>query len=139
MVTKYPDFWKVIIGNAPLGSLLGYIVVAYICAGVSILIEASNRNITSANTPIKFSWQFLIAANIPRILANFMLIPIFIRLIFEYISNPTWMLFVAIGIGAGVDRLAMLFKNIGVLTSDKIAKGVADKLTPSDPTITPKS
>jgi hypothetical protein len=137
MVDKYPDFWHVIAGSGPLGAFLGYIVIAFICADVSLLIEASNRNLSSKNTPVKFSWSFLVAANIPRLIANFLCIPIVIRLCYEYIDMK-WMIFLSIGIGFAVDRLGMLLKNVGVLTSNKLAQGVADKLAPTDPTITPK-
>lgn len=137
MLKQYPDFWHVLIGNGSLGTFLAYIVVSFICAFVSVLIEASNRNLSSTNTPVKFSWAFLFASNLPRFVANLLLIPIFIRLLYEYV-DVKYMLFLAIGIGAGVDRLAMLFKNIGVLTSNKLAAGVAQKLSPTDPTIITK-
>lgn len=137
MVDKYPDFWHVLVGNGSLGSFLGYIVIAFICADVSLLIEASNRDIASKATPVKFSWSFLVAANIPRLIANFLCIPILIRLIYQYVA-PDYMLFLSIGVGFAVDRLGMLLKNIGVLTSSKIAAQIADKLSPTDPTITPK-
>lgn len=137
MISKYPDFWHVLIGNGSLGSFLGYLVIAYICAAVSVLIETQSRDITSTNTPVNFSWKFLWAANLKRFIANFLLIPITIRLVYEYIPG-TWMLLMSIGIGAGVDRLALWFKNLGILTTNKLAAKVAEKLAPNDPTIVTK-
>lgn len=135
-MNKYPDFWSVIAGKGPIGFFLGYIAICYVCAFASMLIELANRDVTSANTPIKVSWKFFTVANLARIIANVLLIPIFIRLVYQYL-DPTWMILLSIGIGAGVDRLAMLFKKIGVLSTDKLAAKVADKLAPDQPTVIP--
>lgn len=136
MLKKYPDFWHVIIGNGSTGAFLGYVVVAIVCAAVSVLIEASNRDLSSSNSPVKFSWKFLWAANAGRFIANFLCIPIAIRLIYEY-AGAEVMLFLSIGIGFGVDRLGMLLKNAGILTTNRLAKQVADKLSATDVTVTP--
>jgi len=69
----------------------------------------------------------MLAHNLLRIIISFLLIPIAIRALYEYIP-PQWMLFVSIGVGAGSDRLALLFKNIGILTTNKLAAKVADKI-----------
>lgn len=135
-MNKYPDFWSVIAGKGPIGFFLGYIAICYVCAFASMLIEMANRDVTSANTPIKVSWKFFTVANLLRIITNILLIPIAIRAIYEYIP-PVGMLFVSIGVGAGADRLAMLFKKLGVLTTDKLAAKVADKLAPEQPTVIP--
>lgn len=126
-MNKYPDFISVLLGKGPIGFFLGYVVIALICAGISLLIEAVNRDLNSPNTPQKWSNKFLIMHNLLRILINFLLVPIVIRLIYEYIP-PVWMLFASVGIGAGSDRLALLFKNLGVLTTNKLAQKVADKV-----------
>jgi len=136
-MNKYPDFWHTVVGSGPVGAFLGFMFIGYICAMVSLLIETNTRDISSANTPVKFSLKFLWAANVKRLIANLLLIPVFIRLTYEYV-DPKWMLFISIGIGAGVDVLAMIFKNIGVLTTNKLAAKVAEKLAPNDPTITTK-
>jgi p-aminobenzoyl-glutamate transporter AbgT len=128
---NYPDFWHTIIGNGPAGSLLAFMVLAYICAFISIMIEVSNRDVKSPATPEKFSVRFLMAANLARIAANFLLIPIFIRLLYEY-TDSKLMLFLCLGIGFGVDRLAMIAKQYGILTTNKIASKVADKINEAD-------
>jgi hypothetical protein len=127
---KYPDFASVLFGKGPLGFFLGYVVIAIICAFISLLIEANNRDVNSANTPIKFSWEFLFAHNLNRIIVNFLLIPIVVRLVYEYVP-PQWMLLITVGIGAGADRLTLLFKKLGILTTDKLASKVADKINAS--------
>lgn len=127
---KYPDFTKILLGNGPLGFFFGFVVIAIICAFVSLLIEVNSRDIKSTNTPEEFSYKFMLVHNLLRILANILLIPIFIRISYEWIPMP-WMLLVAVGIGAGSDRLGLLLKNIGVLTTNKLASKVADKINNS--------
>jgi hypothetical protein len=127
-VKKYPDFFSVLIGPGGPGFFFGYVIIAFICAGVIILIDASNRDVTSARTPVKFSLKFWLADNLARVLANLLLIPIAIRLCYEYV-NPTWMLFLSAGIGFGVDGLGLIAKRFGVLTTNKLAERINQKLT----------
>lgn len=124
---KYPDFWTVLVGSGGPGFLLGYIVIAFICAGAIVLYDISTRDVNSTRTPVRFSFRFWIADNLARVLANLLLIPIAIRLCYEYI-NPTWMLFVAAGIGFGIDGLGMIAKRFGLLTTNKLASRIAEKL-----------
>lgn len=124
---KYPDFMNTLIGKGPIGLFFALVVIALICALVSLLIEVNSRDINSANTPVKFSYKFMLAHNLLRILISFLLVPIFVRVCYEWVPMP-WVLLVVIGIGAGSDRLALLFKNIGFLTTNKLASRVADKI-----------
>ena len=134
---KYPDFWQVILGNGSLGSFLAYLVIAYFAAAASLIHEASNRDISSARTPVKFSWSFLFAANLWRLVANFLAIPLLIRLEYEYIDMK-WMILLTIAQGLLIDRAFMLLKNIGVLASDKFASKIADKISNEDLIVTKK-
>ena len=138
MVKEYPDFWSIIIGKGPLGSLLAYLVIAVFCAAISALISVANRDISNTSTPNKIVWSFFFAHNIARLLINVLCIPIVIRLVYEYIPDMKLMLFISIGIGFGSDRLALLLKNMGVLTTNKIAQLVADKVASTDVNVTPK-
>lgn len=124
---KYPDFFSVLIGSGGAGFVLGYTVIAFICAGAIILYDISTRNVASTRTPVKFSFHFWLADNLARVLANLLLIPIAIRLCYEYV-NPTWMLFLSAGIGFGVDALGMLAKRFGLLTTNKLAERINDKI-----------
>ena len=126
-MNKYPDFWSVLVGSRGAGFLFGYIIVATICAFAIILYDLSKRNVSSARTPVKFSLRFWFADNLARVLANTLLIPIAIRLVYEYV-NPVWMLFISAGIGFGVDGLGMIAKRFGVLTTNKLAAKVNEKL-----------
>lgn len=124
---KYPDFWSVLVGNGGPGFLLGYIVVAFVCAGAIVLYDISTRDKYSLRSPVRLSFRFWLADNVARVLANLLLIPIAIRLVYEYVP-PTWMLAIAAGIGFGIDALGMIAKRFGFLTTKKLAEHVHEKL-----------
>lgn len=127
---KYPDFFSVLIGPGGAGFFFGYVVVAFICAGAIILYDINTRDASSVRSPVKFSIRFWLADNLARVMANLLLIPIAIRLCYEYVS-PTWMLFLAAGIGFGIDGLGMVAKRFGVLTTSKLAERINDKISKS--------
>lgn len=137
MIQHYPDFWNVILGNGSLGAFLAYLVISYFAAGASLLFEASNRDIASPNTPAKWSTKFLLASNMLRLIANFLTIPLLIRLEYEYIDMK-WMILLVIAQGVLFDRAFMVLKNIGVLTSDKFASKIAEKVSQNDLIVTKK-
>lgn len=131
------DFWQVILGDGSLGAFLAYLVIAYFAATASLLFEASNRDISSINTPVKWSTKFLLASNVLRLIANLFAIPLLIRLEYEYIDMK-WMILIVIAEGILIDRAFMVLKNIGVLASDKFASRIADNVAKDDFTITKK-
>ena len=135
MQHNYPDFWNVIIGNGSLGAFLAYLVIAYFAATASLLFEASNRDIASTNTPVKWSTKFLLASNLLRLIANILAIPLLIRIEYEYF-DMTWMIILVIAEGVLIDRAFMVLKNIGVLASNKFASKIADKINNDDLTVT---
>jgi hypothetical protein len=135
MQQHYPDFWQTLLGNGSLGAFLAYLVIAYFAATASLLFEASNRDISSSNTPIKWSTKFLLAANWLRLLANLLAIPLLIRMEYEYIDMK-WMILIVIAEGILIDRAFMVLKNIGVLATDKFASRIADKVAKDDLIIT---
>lgn len=138
MQEKYPDFWNIILGTGSLGAFLAYLVIAYVAAIMSLLIESSNRDITSANTPVKFSWHFLFAANTRRLVANLLALPLLIRLGYDWV-DVKWMIGLSIFAGAVVDRAAMLLKNAGILASQRAADRIAGKLKEQDPIVIDKT
>lgn len=133
-MTKYPDFWHVLLGNGSLGAFLAYLVIAYFAATASLLFEASNRDIASDNTPKKWSTKFLLAANWLRLLANLLAIPLLIRMEYEYVDMK-WMILLVIAEGVLIDRAFMVLKNVGILASDKYASKIADKISQTDLTV----
>jgi hypothetical protein len=134
---KYPDFWHILIGNSSPGTFWGLVVIAYICAGVIVLVEASNRDISSSATPIKFSWRFLLADNLLRFITSILLIPIAVRATYERVGGE-WALFMAMGVGFGVDSLALLAKNMGLLTTKWLSNKMVAKLSATDLTVIEK-
>jgi len=136
-MNKYPDFWNVLIGPGPIGSFLGFMVIALMAASVRILVKASNRDITSDSTPVLFSWKFFFAHNLLRFLANFLAIPLLIRIAYQYIGGEL-MLMMAIGIGIGADYAAARLQKIGVLSNNKFASRILDKVKPDDPVVIKK-
>lgn len=136
-MSNYPEFWNVLLGTGSLGAFLAYLVISYFAALASLLFEASNRDIASTNTPIKWSTKFLLAANILRLIANFLSIPLLIRLEYEYIDMK-WMILIVIAEGILIDRAFMVLKNIGVMASDKFASRVANNIVENDLIVTKK-
>lgn len=136
-MNKYPDFYHVLIGNGTLGAVLAYLLLACFAASASLMFEASNRDIASVNTPKKWSWSYLLADNVKRLIANFLALPLLIRITYEYF-DMTWMVIMSIAFGLLIDRAFMILKNIGVLASDKFAAKIADKVSSDDLIVTKK-
>ncbi len=131
---KYPDFWSIVIGPGPLGVYLGLIVVALITAAVSLLVESSTRKVISADSPIKFSWHFLLTANGKRIIANFLAVPVLIRIIYPMVT-PELMILAAAGVGAIIDRTALWLRDLGILSNKKAANRLNTILAPGQPIV----
>lgn len=122
---KYPNFWHVILGNAPAGTFLGYLTFAIVAALASIIYNLSKRDVDSPNTPQKLSFLFWVAHNLGRAIGNLLCIPLAIRILLEWQSaNPLLLLVLAIAIGFSIDRLFLMFKDMGVFTTQKLADKV---------------
>jgi hypothetical protein len=126
-MNKYPDFFSVLVGKGGPGFFFGFVVVAFICALAIILYDISRRDPGSDRSPEKLSFKFWLADNAFRVLANLLLIPIAVRLCYEYVP-PTAMLFISAGIGFGIDGLGMIAKRYGLFTTKKLAATVNEKL-----------
>lgn len=129
---KYPDFFSVLVGSGGPGFFFGYIVIAFICALAIVLYDLSTRDVSSKRTPEKLSFKFWLADNLARVMANLLLIPIAIRLCYEYVT-PAWMIAIAAGIGFGVDALGMIAKRFGLFTTNKLAERVTEKINNTQP------
>ncbi len=130
---KYTDFWEIIIGPGPVGAFLAFIVISYICAFVSLLVEANNRDLQSPNSPVKFSWKFMLMANLNRIIGNLMLVPIAVRIFYPKMAHEA-MVLTAVGIGICFDRIFMWLKNKGaaLFSNADLAAKAMDKVAPTD-------
>jgi len=127
-MNKYPDFWSVLLGNDPIGFFLGYMALSYVSAVGMILIMASQKYKNVPNSPEKWSWRYFFANNVGNFSACLFVVPIFIRVLIEFIDDPRWMLLISIGIGLGFYRLAKLANDFGIWTTDKISDKIAEKI-----------
>lgn len=126
-MNNYPDFWKIILGDKPVGFLLGFITVGLFCAFVILLISIATRDKESERTPEKFSLRFFLADTWLRILIGALLVIFFVRLEYEFLSGA-WMLAAAGGTGFGVQGLTIVAKNFGLLTTNKLSSFIKQKI-----------
>lgn len=124
---KYKDFWSVLLGTQPPGFIFGYIALAYIASVAMVMILASTRDPNSPNSPKEWSWRFFWVNNSIRFVVGFLLIPIFIRILIEYVDG-LWMLLLSIGVGFGFMGLAQLAKDFGIMTTRKISARIVQQV-----------
>lgn len=125
---KYPDFWSVLFGSGPRGFFFGYVVLAIISAIGIILIMASQKYKVIPGTPEKWSWKYFFANNAGNFGASLFVLPIFVRVLIEFVSDPRWMLLISIGLGFGFYKLAKIANDAGIWTTDKISEKIAEKI-----------
>lgn len=104
-------FTKLMLGEQDLPTYMAYFVFAFIGAVISLYIKSLKRDKTSASTPYKFSFGFLIQDNLLRLVSGFLLAFLVFRFSTEFIGAETT-LWSAVLIGASTDRLAGLFDNL---------------------------
>lgn len=124
---KYHDFWSVVLGDKPPGFILGYIFLGYIAAMAMIMILASSRDPNSANSPKEWSWRFFWVNNSIKFVTGFFLIPVFIRVAFEWLGSFE-MLLMSIGIGFGFMGLAQVARKWGIFSTDKLSQRVTQEV-----------
>ena len=128
MKEKYPDSWSVILGDKPLGFLLGYIAIAVICAMAMILVMATRKYEKVPDSPDKWSWHYFFANNAGNFVACLVLLPIVVRVLFEFFDSPALLLLFTVGSGLGFYRLAKLANDFGLWTTDKISEKISEKI-----------
>lgn len=124
---KYPDFWSVLLGTGNHGFFFGYVVVSLIASIGMIMVMASQKYKSLENTPTKWSWKYFWADNLGNFIAGLFLLPIFIRLVYQYIDEG-WMLAVSIGLGFGFTGLAKIANSFGLWTTNALSKRIAEKI-----------
>lgn len=124
---KYPHFFNVLVGNDP-GSFFGFTAISVLAAFGIIFIMASQKYKTVIDSPEKWSWRYFLSNNAGNFLASLFVLPIFIRVVLEFITDAKWMLLVSVGLGFGFYRLAKLANDYGIWTTDKISEKIADKI-----------
>ncbi len=126
-MNKYPDFFHTILGSGPIGNFFGFVTLGMVAAFAMVFILATQKYKSNPDSPTAWSWKYFWADNAGKFIAGLFLIPLFIRVIYEYV-NPMWMVFVSIGVGFGFLGLAKLATSYGIWTTDALSKRVADKI-----------
>lgn len=124
---KYPDFWSVLLGNGPHGLFFGYVVLSLIACIGMILVMAAQKYKNVDASPNKWSWHYFLANNAGNLIAGVFLLPIFVRLIYQYI-DAGWMIAVSVGLGFCFFGLAKVANNFGIWTTTKLSERIADKI-----------
>jgi hypothetical protein len=81
---------------------------------ISLLIHATNRDVASTRTPVKFNFLFLLKDNAGRVVLNLLLIIVTLRFCKE-ITGFDINQFVAFCIGICYDKLAELLRNANII------------------------
>lgn len=126
-MNKYPDFWSVLLGSGNHGFFFGYVVLSLISSIGMILVMAAQKYKSVPESPDKWSWKYFWGNNLGNFIAGFFLLPIFVRLIYQYIDSG-WMLAISIGLGFGFTGLAKIANNFGIWTTDKLSEKISNKI-----------
>lgn len=132
-MNKYPNFWNVLFGTGERGLFFGYVVIAIISAVGIILVMASQKYKSTPESPEKWSWKYFFVNNAGNFGASLFVLPIFVRVIIEFISDPKWMLLVSVGIGFGFYKLAKIANDAGILTTNRLSQKIAEKINQETP------
>lgn len=80
-------------------------------AVISLRLHAEKRDKLSPNTPVKFSWTFLIQDNMLRLISGLLMVFILFRFAPQLLKTDLSMLF-AVLLGLCSDNLVFLFQKI---------------------------
>lgn len=116
------DYFKLILGSTPAATFFAAYTFALIGIFVSLQTHANNRDISSPETPVQFSYKFLALDNLIRLVGSAftVLLTLFIMLRFsvELLGTPLSML-TAFALGFGYDKAFQALKNASLAISDK--------------------
>ena len=103
-------FWTEILGkdNDP-NILAAAFVFALIGIFITLLLGTTTRQVLSENSPMHFSWSYLLSDNFKRIVATLLMVVISLRFVHDLFGFElsSWHGFV---IGSGWDGLAFIIK-----------------------------
>jgi uncharacterized membrane protein len=125
-MNKYPDFWGVLFGKEP-QFFAAYSVLSILSAVAIIAVLASRKYKSIPDSPDKWSWKYFWADNLGKFVAGFILLPLFVRVVYEY-AEGVWMLLISIGMGFGFLGLSQIAENFGLWTTKKLSQKIADKI-----------
>lgn len=115
------SFWGYLIGTANYALYGAEWVFALMGAFLSLRLHAYSRDAMSDGTPGLFSWKFLLADNIWRIVTALVLIFIFLRFPGQLLlakldgASEVWRLLTALGVGFLNDKLAQVLKSFNFM------------------------
>jgi len=109
------EFFNLFIGNIGGTMFSALFVFAMIGVAINLLMHANSRDQNSPDTPVKFSFKFLLQDNWKRILLGILLIYVSIRFIsilfvIDVSGNNELYLFAAVIIGFIYDKLGEIIK-----------------------------
>lgn len=125
---KFPDFWSVLFGEGARGLFFGYCALSFIAAAGITLYMASQKYKTASKTPDKWSWKYFWINNGGNFIASLFVLPLFIRILIEFVSEPRIMLLLSIGLGFGFYRLAKLANKFGIWTTEEVSERLSEKI-----------
>ncbi len=101
-----------ILGEIDVFTFCVAVFYAFVGAALNLLLHANKRDVSSAESPVQFSYRFLIHDNARRILSSIILILVCVRFSQELLGQQltTYLAFI---IGFSVDKLSGLLKKIG--------------------------
>jgi hypothetical protein len=109
------EFLNLFVGNMGYTMFAALFVFAMIGVAINLLMHANTRDQNSPDTPVKFSFKFLLLDNWKRILLAFLLIYVSIRFtsllfVIDVTGNNELYLFAAVIIGFIYDKLGEMLK-----------------------------
>lgn len=102
MQTAISETIKIILGDKAISYYLAGFVFTGLAIILSIYMHSKKRDINSSNTPVKFSWRFLVWDNAKRMVVGFILMFLMFRM-FDF-SNVFAMVGVGFFLSFGLDK-----------------------------------
>jgi hypothetical protein len=103
-----------IFGTTDISKFIACVIFSLVGVTISLLVHSTSRDKNSINTPVKFSFSFLIRDNWRRIVLNLLLVLVTIRFCKE-VTGMELNMFVSLMIGLTYDKLGELLRNKGVI------------------------
>jgi len=109
------EFIALLLGKASLTMFAALFFFALIGVAINLLLHATTRDQNSPNSPVKFSFRFLLWDNWKRIVLSGLLILVTIRFMsiffdIDLVNNNEFYLFGALIVGFIFDKLGEIFK-----------------------------
>jgi hypothetical protein len=109
------EFFQLILGVTSLAMYAALLFFACVGILINLLFHSTSRDQNSPNTPVKFSFRFLLWDNWKRIILSILVILVLIRFVsfffdFDVVNNNELYLFLALLVGMSFDKGAEILK-----------------------------